>query len=100
MPMNTFVIRPASIRDISSIVKVRLGAVTKKELVGFIAPGISLYSSVKKLRKTWDVENKLVGGFEVFVAEFEGEIIGFIVYNMEKCEDNIDNVIVTKEKQG
>ena len=98
--MNSFVIRPASIKDISSIVKVRLEAVTEEELVGFTTPGTSLYSSVEKLRETWDNENKLVGGFEVFVAESKGEIIGFIVYNMEECNDNIDNVIVAKEKQG
>ena len=98
--MSSFVIRPASIIDGSSIVEVRLGALTEEEIFGFIVPGDNLYSSIEKLRELWDRENRLKDGFEVFVAEFEGKVIGFIVYNMEAYDDNIDNVVVAKKEQG
>ncbi len=98
--MISLKIRPATINDILSIVEVRLGALTEEEVSGFVVPGDNLYSSVEKLRKAWDRENRLKGGFEVFVAECKGKILGFIVYNMEDCNDNIDNVVVAKEEQG
>ena len=47
----------------------------------------------------WDRDNLLLDGFEVFVAENGGMVIGFIVFTM-KGNDNIDNVIVAKEEQG
>jgi GNAT superfamily N-acetyltransferase len=100
MAMSSLVIRPASINDISSMVEVRLGAFTVEEVSGFIVAGESLYASVERLRKIWDKENLLKGGFEVFVAECEGKVVGFIVYNMVSSDDNIDNVVVAKEEQG
>jgi len=98
--MSSLVIRPALITDVSSIVKVRLGAFTKEEVSGFIIPGLSLYSSNEKLRKVWDRENLLKDGFEVYVAECEAKVVGFIVYNMKSSNDNIDNLVVAKEEQG
>ncbi len=98
--MPSSVIRPASIIDVASIVEIRVGALTEDELSGFVVPGESLYSSVKKLRDEWDTENRLKDGLEVFVAENMGEVIGFIVYNMEDPDDNIDNLVVAKQEQG
>ena len=98
--MSSLIIRPASITDISSIVKVRVCAFTEQEVCGFIVPGESMYASQEKLRKMWDRANLLKGGFEVFVAECEAKVIGFIVYNMKSPDDNIDNLAVTKEEQG
>lgn len=98
--MASLVIRPASIKDVLSIVKVRLGAFTDKEVSGFIVPGESIYASIEKMRKMWDRENFLKDGFEVFVAECEAKVVGFIVYNMNSSDDNIDNVVVAKEEQG
>jgi GNAT superfamily N-acetyltransferase len=98
--MYSLVIRPASVKDVSSIVKVRVGAFTEKEVAGFIVPGESLYSSVEKLRKMWVRENLLKDGFEVYVAECEAKVVGFIVYNMKSSDDNIDIVIIAKEEQG
>jgi GNAT superfamily N-acetyltransferase len=98
--MHSLVIRPASTRDIASIVAVRVGALTKEDISGFSIPEDNLYSSTEKLRKVWDIENRLTDGFEVFVAECKGRIVGFIVYKMENCDDNIDNVVVIKEEQG
>jgi GNAT superfamily N-acetyltransferase len=96
----SLVIRPALITDVSSIVKVRMGAFTKEEVSGFIVPEESIYSSIEKLRKMWDSENLLKDGLEVFVAEFEAKVVGFIVYNMKSSNDNIDNLVVAKEEQG
>ena len=98
--MSSLVIRPASIIDVISIVELRVGALTEDELIGFVVPGESLYSSVKKLRDEWDTENRLKDGLEVFVAEKMGKVIGFIVYNMADPDDNIDNLFVAKKEQG
>ena len=93
-------IRPATVNDISSIVEIRLGALTEEEVSGYVVPSDNICSSVKKLQEVWYRENKLTGGFEVFVAEKEGKVIGFTVYNMKSVDDNIDNIVVTKEEQG
>ncbi len=98
--MSSLVIRPASITDVPSIVEVRLGAFSEEEVSGFIVPGESLYASFEKLRKMWDRENLLKDGLEVFVAECEAKVVGFIVYNMKSPDDNIDNLVVAKEEQG
>lgn len=39
-------------------------------------------------------------GFEVFVAEDEGKMVGFIVFKMERDYGYIDNIVVAKEEQG
>jgi GNAT superfamily N-acetyltransferase len=93
-------IRPATINDASSISEVRVGALTEDEVSGFVVPGDNLYSSVDKLRRVWDKDNRLQDGFEVFVAECNGKIIGFIVSNMDVSDDNIDNLVVAKKEQG
>ena len=98
--MPSLVIHPASIKDVLSIVKVRLGAFTEEEVYGFIVPGESLYTSIEKLRNMWDRENFLKDGLEVFVAKCNAKVVGFIVYNMKSSDDNIDNVVVAKEEQG
>jgi len=98
--MSSLLIRPASIRDVQSIVRVRLGALTEAEVAGFTAPEYNPYLSTEGLMKEWDKENRLIDGFEVFVAELEGKVVGFIVYNMESCDDNIDNIVVANEEQG
>ena len=36
----------------------------------------------------------------MFVAECKGNVIGFVAYKMEDCDDNIDNIVVAKEEQG
>ena len=48
----------------------------------------------------WDGGHRLKDGLEVFVADYKSKIIGFIVYNMEDCDDNIDNLVVAKKEQG
>ena len=98
--MSSLAIRPASIEDVNSIVKVRLGALTKEELVGFTIPDANLYWSIEKLKELWDKENRLKDSSELFVAEVKGKLIGFIVYNMEVSDDNLDNIVVAKEEQG
>lgn len=98
--MSSLVIRPASIKDVASVVRVRLGAFSEEEASGFIVPGEGMYASIEKLRKIWDKENFLKDGCEVFMAEREAKVVGFIVYNMKSSDDNIDNVAVTKEEQG
>lgn len=93
-------IRPATIHDISSIVNVRLGALTDEEIAGFTASEYAIYSSVEKLRKMWDRKNILKDGFQVFVAEGKGIIIGFVVFRIDGDFGNLDNIVVAKKKQG
>ena len=97
--MTSLVIRPASIRDVPSVVEIRLGALTQEEICEFGIPNNSFYSSPDKLRAMWDRDNLLKDGFEVFVAEDKGRVVGFIVFSM-KGNDNIDNLIVVQEEQG
>jgi GNAT superfamily N-acetyltransferase len=98
--MLSLKIRPATVNDVPSIVEIRLGALTEKEISGFSVPGDNPYSSIKSLRKIWEDQNSLNDGSEVFVAELEGRVIGFVVYNMKSVDDNIDNIVVAKEEQG
>jgi len=98
--MPSLVIRPASVEDVSSIVEVRLRAFTEEEAAGFTIPGESPYVSIERLQKMWDKENLFRDGSEVFVAEREEKVVGFIVFNMRCSDDNIDNVVVAKEEQG
>ena len=97
--MLSFVIRPASKKDIPSIVEIRKGALLEKQLFGFCVPDDNLYSSIEELSKNWNKGNNLKDGYEIFVAESNDKVIGFIVYNMENCNDNIDNIVVAKEEQ-
>jgi GNAT superfamily N-acetyltransferase len=96
--MPVLAVRPASISDIQSIVEVRSGALTNKELSGFSVSGSSLYYS--KLNEMWNTGNRLKDNSEVFVAVSEGKIVGFIVFSMKQCDDNIDNIVVAKKEQG
>ena len=94
--MLSLKIRPAIINDIPSIVDIRLGAVTEEDISEFGVPEDNLFTSIDNLREMWDKDNLLKDGFEVFVAENRGKVIGFIVFNMNGS-DNIDNVIVAKK---
>jgi ribosomal protein S18 acetylase RimI-like enzyme len=97
--MSPVIIRPAAVEDVSSIVRVRLGAITEQEIKGFSALEFALYSSIEKLRINWDKGNRLRDGFEVFVAEAEGKLVGFIAFKMERNCGYIDNIVVAKERQ-
>lgn len=98
--MSSLIVRPASIADITSIIKIRLGALTGEELVGFTIPNRNFYWTNEKFRELWSEENRLKDNSEVFVAEEKGKVIGFIIFNLEVIDDNIDNIVVAKEEQG
>jgi hypothetical protein len=48
----------------------------------------------------WNIGNRLKDDSEVFAAVSEGKIIGFIIFSMKQCDDNIDNIVVAKKEQG
>jgi ribosomal protein S18 acetylase RimI-like enzyme len=98
--MPLIVIRKASVKDVPSIVRIRLASLTEEEIRGFSAPEFATYSSTKELRKMWSRKNRLKDGFEVFVAEDEGKMVGFIIFKMERDYGYIDNIVVAKEEQG
>ena len=98
--MTSLVIRAATVKDISSIVRVRSAALTEDEIRGFSAPEWVIFDSTEKLQQAWDRENVLKDGFEVFVVEDEGEIVGYIVFKIKRDYGYINNIIVAKEEQG
>jgi len=99
--MTPLMIRAATVKDVSSIVRIRLAVLSKEEIRGFSAPEFTTtYTSTEELRKVWSRENRLKDGFEVFVAEDEGKMVGFIVFKMERDYGYVDNIVVAKEEQG
>ena len=98
--MKSLVIRGATVKDILSIVRVRLAALTEEELRGFSTQDWVLFDSTEKLQQAWDRENVLKDGFEVYVVEDEGEIVGYIVFKIIDDYGYIENIIVAKEEQG
>ena len=97
--MKSINIRPSAVEDISSIVRVRLRAITEQEIKGFSVPEFACYSSIEILRTKWDKDNRLKDGFEVFVAEDEGRIVGFIVFKLKRNYGYIDNIVVAKDEE-
>ena len=73
----------ASLKDIPSIVKIRLNSLDTKNLIGFSVPNSNDLWSIEKLQKEWLTENRMKDGCEVFLAEKDNQVIGFIFYNME-----------------
>jgi len=97
--MRKVVIRAATPDDIPSIVSVSLASTTKDEVQGFSAPEWVTYSSTEELRKAWAEENRLKDSSEVVVAQKNGEIVGFIVFKMERDHGYIDNIDIIKDEQ-
>lgn len=98
--MTSLMIRAATVRDVPSIVKVRLAALTEEEIRGFSAREFAITSSPEKLREVWDKENRLKDGFEVFLAEDDGRLVGYMMFKVEGDSGYIDDVVVAKEERG
>lgn len=96
----TLIIRKATQKDIPAIVKVRHTAFTEKEVEGFTTPTPSIYCSPQKLMKEWVHDNVLKQGWEIFVAENNQKIVGFIVFKLNNDFGYIDNINVAKTMQG
>ena len=98
--MSPLVIRPATIRDISSIVKIRLETLSDDELSGFSAPEFANTSSPEALLNSWERGNMLKDGFEVFLAEDDIKTVGYMMFKVEGDSCYIDDIVVYKEEQG
>ena len=94
------VIRTATIRDIPSIVKIRLATLAEEEISGFSAPEFAYSSSIEKLQEVWSTGNMLKDGFEVFVAEEKDRLVGYIMFKVDGDSGYIDNIVVAKVEQG
>jgi ribosomal protein S18 acetylase RimI-like enzyme len=94
-------IRAATMQDISSIVRLRLHALTDEEIRGFSAPDAPEYATFTEetLRRAWDRENVLNDGCRVFVAEDEGKMVGYVVFKVERDYGYIDRLLVAKEER-
>ncbi|HTY75737.1 MAG TPA: GNAT family N-acetyltransferase [Candidatus Nanoarchaeia archaeon] len=98
--MSSLIIRKATIEDIPSIVKVRLNALTDKEIQGYSALELPVTASAEKLRESWSRGNRLKDDLEVFIAEDRGMLIGYMMCNVDADAGYIDDLVVAKEKQG
>jgi len=97
--MSPLVIRPATIRDISSIVKIRLETLSDDEISGFSAPEFANTSSPEALLHSWERGNMLKDGFEVFLAEDDQRIVGYLMFKVEGDSGYIDDIVVYKDEQ-
>jgi ribosomal protein S18 acetylase RimI-like enzyme len=98
--MSPLVIRAATIRDISSIVKIRLETLSDDEISGFSVPEFANTSSPEALLDSWERGNMLKDGFEVFLAEDDRRIVGCMMFKVEGDSGYIDDIVVYKEEQG
>jgi ribosomal protein S18 acetylase RimI-like enzyme len=98
--MSSLVIRAATVNDIPAIIMIRRDTLTAEELHGFSADESAIYSSTEKLTENWKEENRLADGFCIYLAENEGNVVGFIVFKVENNYGYIDNVVVAKKAQG
>jgi ribosomal protein S18 acetylase RimI-like enzyme len=98
--MAYLMIRAATIKDIPSIVRVRLATLNEEDICGFSAPEFAFTSSTEKLREVWSGGNRLKDGFEVFVAEDKGRLVGYMMCKVEGDSGYIDNIVVAREEQG
>ena len=81
--MNSLAIRAASVRDVPFIVGTRLGALTEEEIRGFSSPEFATTSSTEKMRNVRGSGNRLKDGFEVFLAEDEGRLVGYMMLKVD-----------------
>lgn len=98
--MLSLVIRAATIRDLPSIVEVRLVTLSHQEISGFSAPEFANTISNDGLLKAWDVRNRLNDGLQVFFAENYERLVGYLIFRVEKTYGYIDDIVVHKEEQG
>jgi ribosomal protein S18 acetylase RimI-like enzyme len=98
--MSPLIIRAATIKDISSIVKIRLETLSDYEISGFSAPEFANTSSPEALLDSWERGNMLKDGCEVFLAEDDRRIVGYMMFKVEGDSGYIDDIVVYKEEQG
>jgi ribosomal protein S18 acetylase RimI-like enzyme len=98
--MSPLIIRAATINDISRIVQIRLETLSVDEISGFSAPEFANTSSSEALLNSWERENMLKDGFEVFLAEDNRTIVGYMMFKVEGNSGYIDDIVVYKEEQG
>jgi ribosomal protein S18 acetylase RimI-like enzyme len=98
--MSPLLIRAATIRDIPSIVKIRLNTLSDDEISEFSAPEFANTSSTETLLDSWKKGNMLKDGFEVFLAEDDHRIVAYMMFKVEGDSGYIDDIVVYKEEQG
>lgn len=99
LAMNSLAIRAASVRDVPFIVEIRLGALTEEENRGFFSPEFAIIFSTEKMREVGGSGNRLKDGFEVFLVEDEGRLVGYMMLKVDGDYGYIDNIVVAKEEQ-
>jgi predicted N-acetyltransferase YhbS len=93
-------VRPASRKDIPSIAHVSDSSVTEEEVAGFGPPGsIGPFSDAAKLSAEWRDPNT-VGGEDIFVAELDGRVVGYVTVEDRGEALELINIDVPRALQG
>ena len=93
-------IRKATFKDIRAMVRIRKTAFTDEEVKGFTQPEHSCFYYVSGLKREWKEDNKLKGDWEIYAAEDNRGLLGYIVFKIESHEGYIDNINVPRRQQG
>ena len=93
-------VRPATRDDIPGIVEVWRTSVSEDEVAGFGTPVTeSIFRNIGTLSSAWGEANR-VDSREVFVAEFDGRVVGSVMIEDRKEELEIVDIDVAGELQG
>ena len=98
--MKNLTIRKASPKDIEALVRIRRTAFTDEEVRGFTPPEHSFFYYVSGLRKEWKEDKRLKDDWEIYVAEDNHRLVGYIFFKTENDAGYIDNINVPKRQQG
>lgn len=93
--MLVVVVREATKRDFSRLVEIMGRSADKGELKGFVPPASETRKFLTELRKQLEVS-----GHQVFVAEMNQELVGFIYFIHERDCVVIEEVDIVKQYQG
>ena len=92
--------RPASREDIPAIALCANSSTAEQEEVGFGTPWSQrTFNDSARLSAAWHEPNR-VGTEEIFVAELEGRVVGYVTVQDRSKELELNNIDVPRELQG
>src|SRR2546430_14917816 len=93
-------LRPATRQDIPAIVMISNSSADEAEDIGFVTPRSELvFSDEDRLSAAWEDPN-FVRGEEVWVAEFDGRVVGCVTVEDRGEALELINIDVPREFQG
>jgi ribosomal protein S18 acetylase RimI-like enzyme len=93
-------IRPATREDIPAIVACAISSTPEDEGVGFGRPrSEQTFTDAHRLSAVWEGSNRAAQE-EVFVAEREGRVVGYVTTEFRGNELELINIDVSRDRQG